>query len=281
MSYEEIKKFIENNKIACRSILEEIDPIMYKNFCKLTIEEKDRLLPYKGIYNNFNTKEDFKKFITDNNIKTRGEFDDNYSRVYKLFRSSLTEEEKNEILPRKYTTKYFLKTYSDFEKFINENNIVSRSYFYRDFPKAYLLFNELLTKDERDTLLPPVTIPSGELSLMGLFEINKFEYVTQKTFDDLKSSKKLRYDFFVFNKVLVEYQGHQHFDKNNMFYDPNSIVRDKLKFDYAKKNNIPILYFTYEKSLYEKFGYFTDVITDSDILIEKIKEIGLTNRLNS
>ena len=279
MSYEEIKKFIENNKIACRSILEEIDPIMYKNFCKLTIEEKDRLLPYKGIYNNFNTKEDFKKFITDNNIKTRGEFDDNYSRVYKLFRSSLTEEEKNEILPRKYTTKYFLKTYSDFEKFINENNIVSRSYFYRDFPKAYLLFNELLTKDERDTLLPPVTIPSGELSLMSLFEINKFEYVTQKTFDDLKSSKKLRYDFFVFNKVLVEYQGHQHFDKHSRFYEPNGIVRDKLKFDYAKKNNIPILYFTYEKNLYEKFGYFTDVITDSDILIEKIKEIkiSLTN----
>ena len=32
MSYEEIKKFIENNKITCRSILEEIDPIMYKNF---------------------------------------------------------------------------------------------------------------------------------------------------------------------------------------------------------------------------------------------------------
>ena len=32
MSYEEIKKFIEDNKIACRSILEETDPIIYKNF---------------------------------------------------------------------------------------------------------------------------------------------------------------------------------------------------------------------------------------------------------
>ena len=278
MSYEEIKKFIEDNKIACRSILEETDPIIYKNFCKLTIEEKDRLIPYKGMYSNFNTKEDFRKFIIENNIKTRGDFDDNYSRVYKLFCSSLTEEEKNEILPRKITIKYFLKTYSDFEKFINENNVVSRSYFYRDFPRAYLLFNELLTEDERNSLLPLVTIPSGELSLMGLFEINKFEYVTQKTFDDLKSLKKLRYDFYLPDlNVLIEYQGHQHFDKNNKFYDPNSIVRDKLKFDYAKKNNIPILYFTYEKNLYEKFGYFTEVITDSDILIEKIKEISLTN----
>lgn len=276
MSYEEIKKFIEDNKITQRAILEETNPVIYKNFCKLTIEEKDRLLPYKGIYSNFNTKEDFKKFITDNNIKTRSEFDDNYSRVYKLFCGCLTEEEKNEILPRKNTIKYFLKTYSDFEKFINENNIVSKSYFYRDFPKAYLLFNELLTKDERDTLLPPVTIPSGELSLMSLFEINKFEYVTQKTFDDLESSKKkkLRYDFYLPDlNVLVEYQGHQHFDKNNMFYDPNSIVRDKLKFDYAKKNNIPIFYFTYEKNLYEKFGYFTEVITDSDILIKEIKKL--------
>lgn len=165
MSYEEIKKFIEDNKITRRSILKETNPIIYKNFCKLTIEEKDRLIPYKGMYSNFNTKEDFRKFIIENNIKTRGDFDDNYSMVYKLFCSSLTEEEKNEILPRK--VKYPLKTYSDFEKFINENNVVSRSYLYRDFPKAYLLFKELLTEDERNSLLPLVTMPSGGVIFDG------------------------------------------------------------------------------------------------------------------
>ena len=54
-----------------------------------------------------------------------------------------------------------------------------------------------------------------------------------------------------------------------------------MKFEYAKLNNISILYFTNEVEVYNKFGYFTEVITDSDILIEKIKEIGLTNQLNS
>ena len=100
----------------------------------------------------------------------------------------------------------------------------------------------------------------------------------KKTFEDLKDIKKLRYDFFILDKILVEYQGHQHFDKNNKYYDSNNIIRDKLKFEYAKKNNIPLLYFTNEIYLYKKFGYFTEVITDSNILIQKIKEIiSLTN----
>ena len=53
--------------------------------------------------------------------------------------------------------------------------------------------------------------------------------------------------------------------------------RDKQKFEYAKKNNIPLLYFTNEINVYNRFGYFTEVITDSDILLQKIKEISLTN----
>ena len=126
--------------------------------------------------------------------------------------------------------------------------------------------------------MPYAASPSGELFLKSLFESNNFKYETQKTFEDLKDIKKLRYDFFILDKILVEYQGHQHFDKNNKYYDSNNIIRDKLKFEYAKKNNIPLLYFTNEIYLYKKFGYFTEVITDSNILIQKIKEIiSLTN----
>lgn len=116
---------------------------------------------------------------------------------------------------------------------------------------------------------------------MYQFDKEGLVYVTQKTFDDLKNLKKLRYDFFVQDKILVEYQGHQHFDINNRYYDPESINRDKLKFEYARDNNIPILYFTNEVKLYEKFGYFTEVITDINILIQKIKEIGLTSQSES
>lgn len=276
MTYDEIKKYLEDNNIASRATLEETNNEIYKEFCRLSLKEKDLLLPYKGKYDKFNSLEDFKKFIIDNNISTRGEFDDKFSRIYKLFCGTLTEAEKDLILPRQ--NKYPLKTYSDFEKFIKDNNIISRSYFYQDFPKAYLLFNELLTGEERDLLLPYAASPSGELFLKNLFESNNFNYETQKTFEDLKDIKKLRYDFFILDKILVEYQGHQHFDKNNKYYDSNSIIRDKLKFEYAKKNNIPLLYFTNEIHLYKKFGYFTEVITDSNILIQKIKEIiSLTN----
>lgn len=282
MTYNEIKDFIKTNNITKRNVLEETNIEVYKSFCRLSREEKDALIPYKGKYSNFNTLEDFNKFIKDNNITSRGEFDSRFSRVYKLFFNSLTEEEKDLLLPKKFNYKYeFLKTFTDFEEFIKVNNVVSRSYFYRDYPTAYLLFNKLLTSEEREILLPSDVFSSGEESLMYQFDKEGLVYVTQKTFDDLKNLKKLRYDFFVQDKILVEYQGHQHFDINNRYYDPESINRDKLKFEYARDNNIPILYFTNEVKLYEKFGYFTEVITDVDILIQKIKEIGLTSQSES
>lgn len=99
MTYNEIKDFIKTNNITKRNVLEETNIEVYKSFCRLSREEKDALIPYRGKYSNFNTLEDFDKFIKDNNITSRGEFDSRFSRVYKLFFNSLTEEEKDLLLP--------------------------------------------------------------------------------------------------------------------------------------------------------------------------------------
>lgn len=71
--------------------------------------------------------------------------------------------------------------------------------------------------------------------------------------------------------ILIEYHGSQHFETNSDFYNEQLIINDHTKFNYCKENGITIYYFTLEKSKYERLGYFTEVITDSDILINKIK----------
>ena len=106
----------------------------------------------------------------------------------------------------------------------------------------------------------------------------------EKTFLDLRGEGDvcLRYDFYLSDyNILLEYHGSQHFNPNTGFFTDRGIELDKIKYNYAKNNNIPLLYFTNEVYCYNRFGYFTEVITDANILIEKIKEIGLTNQSNS
>lgn len=119
----------------------------------------------------------------------------------------------------------------------------------------------------------------GENFLCKLFNENGIKYVTQKVYPELKNILPLRYDFYLpeYN-ILIEHQGEEHFGKGR-YYSESVKVNDKLKYEYAVNNNIPILYFTIYKNDYKTLGYFTEVITDSDILIQKIKEIkiSLTN----
>ena len=221
-----------------------------------------------------------KKLISERGIKNRSELFRKYSGIYNKFFKNLSKEEKDLLLPPTYPSYSYLNTKNDFKKFIEDNNITSRIEFELRFRNCYYRFL-LLNDEERNNLLPIVN-SSGELYLSELFTKNEVEFITEKTFPDLINVSHLRYDFFLpkYN-ILIEYHGSQHFNKNDGFYDVEAIERDKQKFEYAKKNNIPLLYFTNEVRVYKKFGYFTEVITDSDILIQKIKEIGLTNQLNS
>ena len=222
------------------------------------------------------TYNEIKKYIDENGIKRRAELHEESRKVYDNYKK-LSKKEQNELLP--FPNYSDLNTISDFEKFIQENNIVSRIEFNRRFYRGYIKFLKILSKEEQDELLPPVK-SSGEISLRKLFDDNLINYVSEKTFEDLKGKKKhnLRYDFYLPDyNILIEYHGGQHFDSNSKLYTEDAILRDKVKFEYAKLNNISILYFTNEVEIYEKHGYFTEVITDSDILIQKIKEISLTN----
>ena len=82
-------------------------------------------------------------------------------------------------------------------------------------------------------------------------------------FEDFVSNTgtKYRFDFAVFKQdgsldFLIEYQGNIHFKIGSGWNNEERLAdnqrRDKLKFDYCKKNGIKLHYITYEEIVEER-----------------------------
>lgn len=98
----------------------------------------------------------------------------------------------------------------------------------------------------------------GELRIKSYLERHSVNYVAPKTFEDLKDKQKLHYDFYLpDSKVLIEYQGEQHFNADKQIsHNPHAyelqIKHDKMKRSYAKANNytlceIPYTIYSYSE----------------------------------
>ena len=92
----------------------------------------------------------------------------------------------------------------------------------------------------------------GELIIKNLLKENNIPFIQEYSFSDLKSDKgyPLKYDFYVNNQYLIEFDGVQHFYDNSMFSHDSFEYRnlnDKKKTQYAKDNNIPLIRIPYTK----------------------------------
>lgn len=283
MTYKEIEDFIKTNKIERRIDLQRDYSNVFCYFSKLNKEEKDKLLPskYSEKHNygtSFSTVEDFQKFIDSNNIIRPVMFRRNYPKIYDRLCRILSKEEKQRLI---YQTR--VRSYSDIDTidllqdFIDANEVHSRKELHKRFPGLYVKFTGQLDS----VTFKSNNMSVGENFLSRLLNENNIKFETQKIYPELKNITYLRFDFYLPDyNILIEHQGEEHFGKGK-FYTENVTKNDKLKYDYAITNGIPILYYTIYKGDYKKLGYFTEVITDADILIQKIKEIGLTTQSNS
>ena len=104
----------------------------------------------------------------------------------------------------------------------------------------------------------------GELKIAQILDENNIPYIREYTFKDCKNPKTnhlLRFDFYVNNQYLIEYDGIQHYKDNNYGWNENIEnikYKDKIKTDYCKKNNIPLIRIPYTKY---------DSLTLQDLLI--------------
>lgn len=108
-------------------------------------------------------------------------------------------------------------------------------------------------------------------------EFSDFTIIAQKRFDDCRNINQLPFDFALYSPTgkliaLIEVHGPSHFTEVYGNYKEVR-KRDIIKYEYCKKNNIPIFYFTYEPSLVEKYDYPYYVYTVFEELVQKIKEL--------
>lgn len=83
---------------------------------------------------------------------------------------------------------------------------------------------------------------TGELFIKSTLDDNNIEYQQQYSFPDLKYKRPLKFDFFIEKyNILIEYDGSQHYNMDSLFYDNEAIIRDTLKDNYVKSNNLRLL----------------------------------------
>ncbi len=91
----------------------------------------------------------------------------------------------------------------------------------------------------------------GETIITKLLEENNISFIKEKTFDNclLPTGGKARFDFFVNNQYLIEYDGEQHFHSNGGWSTIENLTKvqlsDKYKNQWCKDNNILLIRIPY------------------------------------
>lgn len=94
---------------------------------------------------------------------------------------------------------------------------------------------------------------TGQEKIASLLQDNNIPFVTEKIFDNCIYPKTLgnpRFDFYVNNAYLIEYDGIQHFQEVEFFKGVNleeQKARDNYKVRWCLQNNIPLIRIPYTR----------------------------------
>ena len=155
VTVDDFRSFIVTENITSRRDLRKRFGNVSTKFGKfLTKEEQDSILPPKirPLYVDLKTVNDFKKFVTENNIQNRRDFSSRFPAAYYKF-LKFTETEKDGILSNTYRDWSSINTKEDIKRFIEENNIQSRNELNIRFSQVSKKFLALSEQD-KDELLP-------------------------------------------------------------------------------------------------------------------------------
>lgn len=105
----------------------------------------------------------------------------------------------------------------------------------------------------------------GEKYIENYLIKNQIKYVSQKKFDDCKYKHKLSFDFYLPDKnICIEYQGQQHYVPIEYFGGIEKFhiqqIKDGIKRDYCKENNIKLVEISYKYDTQEKVTTFLQQI---------------------
>lgn len=100
----------------------------------------------------------------------------------------------------------------------------------------------------------------GEKELHNYLSLNKICFTSQQTFDECRNIRVLPFDVFVENKLLIEYDGEQHFRPREYFGGDKGLYttqhNDRIKNKYCINNSIPLIRIPYCE--YDNIGKILD-----------------------
>ena len=93
----------------------------------------------------------------------------------------------------------------------------------------------------------------GNRKIREILEQNNIPFIQEKRFSDLyfeDTGYQARFDFYVDNKYIIEFDGRQHFIQGNGVYDNKEKFlktreHDRIKNEYCFQHNIPIIRIPY------------------------------------
>lgn len=92
----------------------------------------------------------------------------------------------------------------------------------------------------------------GEYQIEQLLKEHGIKYIREYSFSDLVDDLPLRFDFAIFKNnqllCLIEFQGEQHYNPSNGFYNETIVEHDMMKREYCDKNNIKLIVVNYKRN---------------------------------
>lgn len=110
----------------------------------------------------------------------------------------------------------------------------------------------------------------GATKIKNYLQNKNIQFCREFIFDDCKNIKPLPFDFIIYinnRPAIVEFNGEQHF-KESWYNELSEIQRkDKIKRDYCKAKNIPLLDISYleEKIINEKLDEFITLLKENKL----------------
>lgn len=109
----------------------------------------------------------------------------------------------------------------------------------------------------------------GEEQIKNILIKNNISFTQEKSFDDCrfpKTNRLARFDFYIDNKYLIEFDGRQHIQNTSKWNSEWNLEyvqeHDQIKNNYCKEHNIPLIRIPYSKINYIKL---------EDLLLETSK----------
>ena len=88
-------------------------------------------------------------------------------------------------------------------------------------------------------------ISKGNAKIIEILNNANINYEIEKKFSSCKDIRELPFDFYIDNKYLIEYDGEQHYKKDNIVDYEYTHRHDEIKNQWCRENNVPLIRIPY------------------------------------